>query len=100
MMPWIFWVASLVFSGFLVMGGLLRFVLSIREKSNLLPISDVLPDKERFRALAVGNVILGGVGLLFLFSATEDPLDILIGLAIVSLLWEVALRRGSVNWTR
>lgn len=91
------WIASIIFAG-LLLGALVRLVLSLQGTTNLLPKGERLKDKQRLRALAIGSVTLASLGFFCLFTTTYDPFDILIGVSLVSFLWEVALRRGSVNW--
>jgi hypothetical protein len=92
-----FWIVSTLL-GILFLGALVRLVIFFRGRDDLLPKSDRVMGRERHLALALVNAFLSGFGFFLLLSRTFEPMDILIGLSIVSLLVEVAFRKGSVNW--
>ncbi len=87
-----------IFLASLFVGGLVRLVLFFRGRTDLLPKAEQSIGKERLVALAIINISFSGFGFYLLFTKTFDPLDILIGVSIVSLLFEVAFRKGSINW--
>jgi hypothetical protein len=92
-----FWIVSILL-GSVILGGLARLVIYFKGRDDLLPKSEGVIGRERHLALAFFNVFLSGLGFFWLFTKTFEPMDILIGVSIMSLLLEVGFRKGSVSW--
>jgi hypothetical protein len=92
------WIVSILLAS-LFFGGLVRLALFLRGRTDLLPKGERSITRERLVALAILNIGFSGFGFFLLFTKAYDPLDILIGLSLVSLLFEVAFRKGSINWS-
>ena len=92
------WIVSTLL-GFLFIGALVRLVLFFRGRMDLVPDARGKIGRWRLIALASLNAVFSAMGFLVLFNKTYDPLDVLIGVSLVSLIAEVTFRKGSIDWT-
>jgi MFS family permease len=92
------WMA-IIFLGVLGLGGVLRFIVAFLKRSDLLTGADRMLDRRRLIALGFVNMIGSIVGFVFLLEQGFPPLDVFFGTAIVSILCEVAFRKGSIDWS-
>jgi hypothetical protein len=84
---------------FLLLGGVVRLVLFFfGGRTDLLPEGEKTLGRRSLLALGIFNIAFAVVALLLLFERSYDPLDVLIGVAVVGLVFEVTFRKGSVTW--
>lgn len=93
-MKWI----TIIFLGLLLLGGIWRIVVSLAKRSDFLGGADRMLDNRRVIALGLTNIIGSIVGFAVLFEQ-ESAFNVLMGVSIVTLLCEVAFRKGSVDWS-
>jgi hypothetical protein len=91
------WIVSILLAS-LLLGGLVRLISFFRGRTDLLPKAERSIGRQRLIALAILNISFSGFGFFLLFTKTYEPLDILVGVSLVGLLFEVAFRKGSINW--
>lgn len=97
-MRWTEWFV-LSFLGILVIGGLLRLVLCFVRRTDLLSGADRTLDERRLIALGIMNIACATFGFALLLTKAYPALNVFMGVSIVSLLCEVAFRKGSIDWS-
>jgi hypothetical protein len=90
------WIVTILLAS-LFLGGLVRLVLFFRRRTDLLPEAERRLGRSRLLALGVFNGVIAVVGFLLLFERSYDALDVLMGVAVVSLVIEVTFRKGSIT---
>ena len=90
-----FWIASILL-GSATLVGLSRLVIYFTIREDLPRKSDGVIGRERHLMLAYGHVISSGLGFYWLFTEYVEPVDILIGLPMGIIIWEVMCRKGAV----
>lgn len=89
------WIVTILLAS-LFFGGLVRLVLFFRGRTDLLPEAERRLGRSRLLALGVFNGVIAVVGFLLLFERSYDALNVLMGVALVSLVVEVTFRKGSM----
>jgi hypothetical protein len=87
----------------ILFGGVARLLLTVTKRVELLPIPERSVKKQKLRMVGVANIIGATFGIYFLVARSGPPLDILIGVVLVTSLVEIAIRNKSVgkqsNWS-
>lgn len=89
------WIVGIL-QALLFLGGIARLILFLRSRGELMSKDDPSLGRRRLIALAIFNTLFASFGFFLLITRTEEPFDILVGTALVGLIFEVAFRKGSV----
>ena len=88
------WVVG-VFLGIIFVVGVVRVVVFLRSRTALMIERGQPLGKRSLVILGFFNVIFSIFGLVLLKSGAEEPLNILIGIIVVGLIYEVGFRKTS-----
>ena len=90
-----FWVVGIVL-GVIALVGMVRLLIFLRSRTALSVERGQLFGKRSLFFQGLFNVIFGVFGLLLLKSGAEEPLNILVGVIVVGLVFEVGFRKTSI----
>lgn len=81
----------------LLVTGIVRLILFFRSSTDLWVERRNPLGNRRLVALGIFNLTFAGLGLALLVTRRFDPLDILIGISLVELVFEVGFRKTSIT---
>jgi len=76
----------------ILFGGIARLLLTVTKQVQSLPLPKRSVKKQKLRMVGVANIVGAAFGIYFLIAGTAPPLDILIGVVLVTSLVEIAIR--------
>ncbi len=76
-------------------GGVARLLLTTTKEVKSLPLPERSVKEKKLRMVGVANITGAAFGMCFLITETAPPLDVLIGVVLVTSLLEIVIRNKS-----